>query len=358
VAITAAERPFKRSKKAGIPAGELVYLGQPKDQKVKLTLFNYGESSFEEKEVETVNECVPFREKPGVTWLNLDGIHDTKLLQELADCYHIEPLVLEDIATTDQRPKIDVHGAYVFVVMRMLSLKGNGERIDSEQVSLIIGPKTLISFQEKIGDVFDAVRERIRNNIGPVRRRGPDFLAYSLIDAAVDSYFGVLEMLGEKITDIEDELVTEPTSDTLAKLYGIKRTQIHVRRAVWPLRDVISALLRRESPLIQENTLPYLRDAYDHIIQALDTLEVYREMLSEETDIYVSSISNRLNEVMKVLTIITTVFIPPTLIASIYGMNFIFLPEIYHPWAYPLVLLSMLILGLVMVAWFRKKRWL
>jgi magnesium transporter len=357
VVITATESPIKRSRKPGIPAGELVYIEQPTKGKVKLTVFNYGESSLEEREIETVNECVPFREKQGVTWLNVDGIHDTKLLQQVADCYHIDSLVLEDIATSDRRPKVEVHGAYIFIVMKMLSVREKSGKIDSEQVSLIIGPKTLISFQEKIGDVFDAVRERIRNNVGPIRRRGPDFLAYSLIDAVVDSYFAVLEMLGEKITEIEDELVSDPRSSTLAKLYGIKRTQIHVRRAIWPLRDVISALERKESALIHENTGPYLRDAYDHIIQALDTLEVYREMLSEETDIYVSSISNRLNEVMKVLTIITTVFIPPTLIASIYGMNFIYLPEIYVPWAYPLVLLSMLILGLVMIAWFRKKRW-
>jgi magnesium transporter len=357
VVITATKNSIKRSKKVGIPAGQLVHIGQTAKGKVKLTVFNYGESTLEEREVETANECASFREKQGVTWLNVDGIHDTKLLEQLADCFHIDALVLEDIATADQRPKVEVHGAYIFIVMRMLSLTGKSEQIDSEQVSLIIGPKTLISFQEKVGDVFDAVRERIRNNVGPIRRRGPDFLAYSLIDAVVDSYFAVLEMLGERITEIEDELVSDPKSATLGKLYGIKRTQIHVRRAIWPLRDVISALERKESTLIHENTGPYLRDAYDHITQALDTLEVYREMLSEETDIYVSSISNRLNEVMKVLTIITTIFIPPTLIASIYGMNFIYLPEIYLPWAYPLVLLGMLILGVVMVAWFHKKRW-
>jgi magnesium transporter len=357
VVITATESSFRRSKKVGIPAGELVYVGRRKEEKVKLTVFNYGDSNFEERVVETVNECVPFREKPGVTWLNVDGIHDTKLLQQVADCYSIDPLVLEDIGTTDQRPKVEVHGAYIFIVMRMLKLEENGDRIDSEQVSLIIGPKTLVSFQETIGDVFDAVRDRIRTNVGPIRRRGPDFLAYSLLDAVVDGYFPVLEMLGERITDIEDKLITEPTTSALAKLFGIKRTQIHVRKAIWPLRDVISALERRESGLISESTGPYIRDTYDHIIQALDTLEMYREMLSEETDIYVSSISNRLNEVMKVLTIITTVFIPPTLIASIYGMNFLYLPEIYNPCAYPLVLLGMLILGLVMLAWFRKKRW-
>jgi magnesium transporter len=215
----------------------------------------------------------------------------------------------------------------------------------------------MISFQEKVGDVFDSVRQRIRGNVGPIRKRSTDFLAYSLIDAVVDNYFSVMEMLGEKITEMEDQLVSEPTNETLRKLYDIKRTQIHVRRAVWPLRDIISALERRESDIIKESTLPFLRDAYDHIVQVLETLEVYREMLSEATDIYVSSISNRLNEVMKVLTVITTIFSPPTLIASIYGMNFIYLPEIYMPWAYPLVLLGMLVLGVVMLAWFRKKRW-
>lgn len=354
--ITAKANSAKRSKKTGIPPGSLVYVGRPRDEKAKLTVFNYGESAFEEKEVATAGECAVFREKPGVTWVNLDGIHDVHVLEQLAECFNIDPLVLEDIATTDQRPKVEVHGAFLFVIMRMLSLKED-DSIDSEQVSLIIGPKTVISFQEKVGDVFDSVRQHIRDNVGPIRRRSTDFLAYSLIDAIVDNYFSVMEMLGEKNTEIEDQLVEKPTSETLRKLYDMKRTQIHVRRAVWPLRDIISGLERRESDLIKENTVPFLRDVYDHIVQVLETLEVYREMLSEATDIYVSSISNRLNEVMKVLTVITTLFIPPTLIASIYGMNFIYLPEIYVPWAYPLVLLGMLVLGVLMLVWFRRKHW-
>jgi len=247
---------------------------------------------------------------------------------------------------------------YLFVVLKMLHYDEKEKAVRAEQVSLILGSNYVISFQETEGDVFDPIRERIRMERGRIRKMGADYLAYSLIDEIVDNYFLILEKLGEKIEDMEDALVTNPTPETLQAIHGLKREMIFLRKSVWPLREVISRLERWESPLIDKSIAIYLRDVYDHTIQVIDAIETFRDMLSGMLDIYLSSISNRMNEIMKVLTMIATIFIPLTLIAGIYGMNFKYMPELESPWGYPMIYLVMLVIGIIMVIYFRRKRWL
>ena len=235
---------------------------------------------------------------------------------------------------------------------------GKENEAKSEQISIIFGADFVISFQEKEGDVFDAIRERLRSNKGRIRKLGTDYLAYSLIDAIVDNYFTILENLGEAIEEIEDRLVTNPTSETLQTIHDLKREMIFLRKSVWPLREVINRLERSESALINKSTFVYLRDVYDHTIQVMDAVETFRDMLSGMLDIYLSSVSNRMNEVMKVLTVIATIFIPLTFVAGIYGMNFRYMPELGQTWSYPAVLILMLVVALLMVVYFRRKKWI
>jgi magnesium transporter len=348
----------KRSKKAGFPPGTLVHIGEKKTEELKITIMNYDETHFQEKEIKTIEECFAFKEKPTATWINIDGLHQVEILERLGDCYGFHPLVLEDILNTDQRPKMEDYGEYIYIVLKMLDYKDISGEIEAEQISLILGPNFAISFQEREGDVFNPIRERIRNNKGRIRRMGTDFLAYALLDSIVDNYFIILEKLGEKIEFLEEKLVTEPTPETLQIIHHLKREMIFLRKAVWPLREVISGLERGESSLVKETTRIYLRDVYDHTIQVIDTIETYRDMVSGMLDIYLSSVSNRLNAVMKVLTIIATIFMPLTFIGGIYGMNFKYMPELEWRWGYPIVLLIMLGIGISMLIYFRKKRWL
>jgi magnesium transporter len=349
----------KRARKAGLPPGTLVHIGEKKTGEVKIAVIDYDEVNFQESEVGTVEECFSFREKPTVTWINVEGVHKVEVVEKLGNCFGLHPLVLEDILNTDQRPKIEIYGDYVYIVLKMLYDGDLKRPIETEQVSLILGSNFVISFQEgKEGDVFNPVRERIKSGKGLVRKMGSDYLVYSLIDTIVDHYFLILERLGEKIELLEEELVAHPTDTTLHKIRRFRNEIIFVRRVVWPLREVVSGLGRKESPLIKEATEVYLRDVYDHVIQVMDAVEVYREMLSGMLDIYLSSVSNRLNSVMKVLTIIATIFMPLTFIAGIYGMNFKYMPELGWRWGYLAVWLLVVIIGVSMLIYFRKKKWL
>jgi len=348
----------KRSKKVGLPPGTLVHIGEKKTDKVRITIIDYDEANFEEKEIKTVEECFPFKNKPTVTWINIDGIHDIKIIEKIGKHFDLHPLILEDIVNTGQRPKIEDFGDYIFVVLKMLYYNEKEDEIQAEQVSLILGSNFVISFQEREGDVFNPIRERIRSGKGRIRKMGADYLAYALIDTIVDSYFIILEKLGEKIESIEEELVTNPTPETLQAIHHLKREMIFLRKSVWPLREVVNRLERGESTLIHESTGIYLRDVYDHTIQVIDAIETSRDMLSGMLDIYLSSVSNRMNQIMKVLTIIATIFMPLTFIAGIYGMNFEFMPELAWPWGYPLVLLVMVVIGISMLIYFRRKKWL
>jgi magnesium transporter len=349
----------KRSEKAGLEPGSLVHVGEPKAAKPKITAMVYDSSQLLEEELETIGDAFPLCKAPSVTWINVDGIHQVDVVEELGERLGLHPLVLEDILNPEQRPKMEDLGDYLYMVLKMLDWDDARHEMTTEQMSVLVGANYVVSLQEEPGgDVLDPIRLRIRGGKGRMREEGPDYLAYTILDGVVDRYFGVLESLGEKVEDLEGELVTNPGRDALQKLHHLKREMIYMRKAVWPLREVVAGLERSESPLIRKSTHPYLRDVYDHAIQVMDAVETLRDMLSGMLDIYLSSLSNRMNEVMKVLTIFASIFAPLTFIAGVYGMNFRYLPELTWRWAYPALWLVMLTIGLVMLWFFRRKRWL
>ena len=349
----------KRSKKAGLPPGTLIHIGEKKTEKVKITIIEYDEMHFREQEAKTIEECFPLKDKnrPTVACINIDGIHQSEILGKLGEGFGLHPLSVEDILNTDQRPKIEEFEGYNYIVLKTLQFHGNDGEIIAEQVSLILGPNFVISFQEKEVDIFHAIMESLRTNKGRIRKMGADYLAYCLLDAIVDNYFTIMETLGEKIESLENELVSNPNPQMAHTIYNLKRNMILLRRSVWPLREVISRLERGESLLIKESTRIYLKDVYDHTIHIIDTLETFREMATEMLEIYLSSISNRLNTVIKVLTLIATIFMPLTLITGIYGMNFKYMPELGWRWGYPMILFIMAGAGIAMVYYFKKKKW-
>ncbi|MFH1314252.1 MAG: magnesium/cobalt transporter CorA [Candidatus Eisenbacteria bacterium] len=348
----------KKSDRAGLPPGTIPPMTEETTVKLRITAIDYDESKFEEIEAETIEDVLPFKTRPTVTWINLDGIQRTDIIEEIGKQFGIHPLVLEDIANTGQRPKMEDFGDYLFVVIRMLCNDANTDDVRSEQVSMVVGPNFVISFQEVEGDVFDTIRDRIRKAKGRIRKMGADYLAYALIDAVVDNYFLILEKFGERIEGMEDELIANPSPEALQTIHTLKRELIYLRKSVWPLRETISGMQRSESRLVADTTQIYLRDVYDHTIQVIDTVESFRDMVSGMLDTYLSSVSNRMNEVMKVLTIIATIFIPITFIAGIYGMNFAFMPELAWRGSYYVVLGVMTASALAMVIYFRRKRWL
>jgi len=348
----------KRARKAGLPPGTLIFDGERKVEKTKITIFDYDESHLQEKEVQTVEECFPFKDESTVTWVNIDGVHDVEIVEKIGKHFGIHPLVQEDIVHTVQRPKMEDFDDYLYIVLKMLFYDNEKDEISAEQVSLLVGYNYVISFQEKEGDVFEPVRDRLRNRKGRIVKQGADYLAYALLDTIVDNYFSILEKTGDRIESLEEELITDPSPETLGIIQRIKREMIFLRKSIWPLREVIGSLERDESPVIKESTNVFLRDVYDHTIQVIDTVEALRDMIGGMLDIYLSSVSNRMNEVMKVLTIIATIFIPLTFIAGVYGMNFENMPELKVPWAYPVVWVVMSVVGLLMVLFFRGKRWL
>ena len=348
----------KRSKKAGLPPGTLVHVGERKEESVRITVIDYDEQSFQEKEASSIEECFQFKTTPTVTWINIDGIHRIDIIEKLGKHFELHPLILEDILNTGQRPKFEDFDKYIFIVLKMLSYDDEKQTVQAEQVSLVLGLNFVISFQESIGDVFEEVRDRLRNAKGRIRKMASDYLAYALIDAVVDNYFVILERLGESIETMEEELVAEPTEKTLQQIHLLKRTMIFLRKSVWPLRELISGLQKSESSLIKESTDVYLRDVYDHTIQIIDTIESLRDTVSGMLDVYLSSISNRMNAVMKVLTIIATIFIPLTFIAGVYGMNFKYMPELEWRWAYPVIWLIIVVIAVCMLIYFRRKKWL
>lgn len=347
----------KRSHKAGMQPGSLVHIGEASSAAPRTEVITYDRETFRVEHPDLESVCITPPGAPTVTWINLEGISQLALLKNLGDCFGIHPLVLEDIANTEQRPKAEEYESYLFVVLKVLSPLPAG--IMSEQVSLLLGGDWLLTFQEGLeGDPFNPVRERLKNAQGKLRNQGADFLAYSLMDVIVDNYFLVLERVADSIEAIEEELIRNPTQRTLAEIYRQKRELLFIHKAIWPLREVVSSMIRRESPLVKEQTVIYLRDIYDHTIQVIETVETLREMLSGMLDIYLSSVSNRMNGIMKVLTIIATIFMPLTFIVGLYGMNFKHMPELDWPWGYPAVLLLMVAVTAGMLVFFRKKKWI
>ncbi|MBU1902751.1 MAG: magnesium/cobalt transporter CorA [Proteobacteria bacterium] len=348
----------KSSKKAGLPPGTLVHIGEERTEKARIDFIDYDENRVEEMADVTLEACLPFKALPTVTWVDVTGIHDTNIIEEIGKAFGIHPLILEDIVHSGQRPKMEDMGDYLHIVLKMLTHNGKEDDFEVEQVSLIVGSSFVISFQEREGDVFKSIRERIRKGKGRIRKTGSDYLAYTIIDAIVDNYFIILEDMGEKIEGLQEDVISRPDPSNLKVIQDTKRHLVYLRRSIWPLREAISSMQRSESPLIGESIGPYMGDVYDHTIQVIETIETLRDTVSGTLDIYLSSMSNKLNEVMKVLTIIATIFIPLTFIAGVYGMNFKHMPELEWKWSYPVLWIAMVLLGSLMLIGFRRKKWL
>ncbi len=351
----------KRYHKPGTSPGTLRAPEDGDTGPVKVTIIDYGPDCFEERQVAEVEECFPYRDKPTVTWINVEGLSDIGLIEKLGQHFGLHPLTLEDVLNCGQRPKLEDYGSYHFMVMKSLYFRE--EELEIEQISFFLSGTYVITFQQVPGDSFEAVRERIRQGKGQIRKMGPDYLLYALVDALVDEFFPVLESYGERVEELEDEVIDKPTPEILNEIHRIKRELLLVRRTAWPEREVINALQREDTYLVKPETRVFLRDCYDHTIQVIDMVETYRDLASGLLEVYLSSASNRLNEVMKVLTIISTIFIPLNFIAGVYGMNFspeaspLNMPELNWFFGYPMALGIMVTVGVSLVIYFRRKGW-
>jgi magnesium transporter len=348
----------KSSQKAGMSPGIVVHVGEQKIETARITLMSYDPARLEEKELTRIEESFAYKDTPPVSWINIDGLHEVELIEKIGTHFNIHPLTQEDIVNTGQRPKVENYEEYIYIVIKMLKFDETTGHITSEQVSLILGPHYLLSFQETEGDVFNSVRERIRKGRVHIRRSGPDYLAYALIDAVVDHYFLMLEKIGEKIEHFEERLPLQPTPEILQAIYDLKRELVYFRKQVWPIREVLNVWQKAESSIIEEANKVFIRDVYDHTVQVIDTIDSFRDIITGVMDLYLSTVSNKMNEVMKVLTIMATIFIPLTFIAGIYGMNFKYMPELEWKWSYPLLWIVLIAIFLGMMFYFKRKKWL
>ena len=352
-------KSFRRmTRKFGMPPGSLVYTGEKGHLPAKITITRYNEQSIVESRVDSFAECVMAAAPGEVTWINVAGISKVKDLEQVGECFKIHPLVLEDILEVGQRPKVEDYDDYLYIVLNSILPAPEGEKLVAEEISLVLGPNYLLSFYTGEDDLYAPVRERLLQAKGRIRKFGADYLAYSLIDLVVDNYFVELEKFGDQVESLEDAVVAQPSPQILRNVHRFKNDMIMLRKSLWPLREVIARLERRESPLISENLGNYFRDVYDHIVIAIDTVETYRDILSGMLDIYLSSMSNRLNEIMKVLTIIATIFMPLTFITSLYGMNFKHMPELQWEYGYFGVIGIVLVTAVSMLLYFRRKHWI
>ena len=347
-----------RAKRPGAAPGALEFVGVQKLENVRLRLIDYDEGRVNESELKDVSECFPARETHTVSWINVDGLHDMDFITRLGEGFGLHSLLLEDVVNTTQRPKFEDYGDYIFVTMKMTSFDEDIHHAHQDHLSVVIGPHWVISFEERVGDVFESVRNRIRSGKGRIRKMGTDYLAYCLMDAVVDNYFVTLEAIGDRLESLDEQLISDPTTDTLRAIHQIKREIINLRRAIWPLREVVSGLQRSESKLVKKATAVFIRDLYDHTIQVADTLDAFRDIISGMMDLYLSVVSNRMNEVMKVLTIIATIFIPLTFVAGIYGMNFHYMPELGWHYGYFGIWVIIAIVGVSMILFFRRLKWI
>jgi len=350
---------FRRiQKQVALSPGTVVYHGPRKTDRMRVSTIEYGPDFFEEQKDVKLDDAMARLGSERMVWINIDGLHETDLLSQLGNQVNIHLLVLEDIVNVTQRPKVEDYEDYMYIVLRMILWDEEEDNILTEQVSLILGNRFVISFQEVEGDVFDPVRERIRKGGTRVRRLGSDYLADILLDAIVDNYMVVLEKINERVEALEEPVTQNPTPEMLEEIHQLKRDVIYLRKRISPVRELLDRMIRSDSDLITESVQPFLRDVYDHTIHVVDSVETFRDILSGLQDLYLSSVGNRMNEVMKVLTIIATIFIPLTFLAGIYGMNFEVIPELKWKWGYLAFWMVIVAMGSVMVAFFRRKKWL
>ncbi len=340
----------------GAPPGTLVYTGETKNERIKISLIEYNESEFIEEEFYDLSECISHVKPYLVKWINVEGIHKTEVIEKIGKLYNIHPLTLEDIVHVDQRPKFEDYDTYVVAIMKMINYT---DKVTAEQLSVVLMDNMVISFQEPHGgDAFDIIRTRLRQAKGRIRKVGADYLAYALMDAVVDHYFHAIEKIGDAVERIEEEIISDNDNKSLLELYALKREMIYLRKQVWPMRDMISNVVRSETKLINPSTDIYLRDLQDHVTRIIDTVETYRDLLSGIMDIYLSTNANKMNEVMKVLTIMSSIFIPVTFIAGVYGMNFEFMPELKSPYGYTITWGVMISVMAGLIIYFKRKKWM
>jgi len=351
------KRKKKTSSKIGLPPGSIVYLGEKKVDKVTIKVTEYDEAGAETYEIKSVEEIDPFTDTPQVTWVSVCGLHETEFLKQVGEKFKIHPLVLEDILNTDTRPKIEITDDYLFIVMKLMIFNPEQKILETEQVSFILGKGFLFSFSERTDEIFNPVRDRITSQLGKIRKRGGDYLLYALMDIVVDNYFLALEKTEERIELLDDEVINNPDQSQIQSIYNLRNLLLTIRKSFWPLREIVNQLIKDDSDLLDENIEPYLRDLYDHTIHINETVEQQREITNSLMEIYLSMMSNKMNEVMKVLTVIATIFIPLTFIVGIYGMNFKYMPELEWPWAYFAVWGIMIAVVVGMVVYFRRKNW-
>ncbi|MDO9262632.1 MAG: magnesium/cobalt transporter CorA [Desulfosalsimonadaceae bacterium] len=347
-----------RKKKIGVSPGSLIYVGDKTDEPVKISVIAYDEQKVSETADVKVEEILQHRDESAVTWINVSGIHNMEVIDKIGKHFHLHPLLLEDIANTQHRAKIDDYEDYLFIVLKMIFSEPDSTLLQFEHICIVLGRGFLISFQEREGDVFTSVRERIQKGKGRIRKSGAGYLAYALMDMIVDHYFLVLEQLGDDIEALQQEALERPTRKTLAAIHAARHQVVHLRKSVWPLREMMSGLLRGESELIEAYVLIYLQDVYDHVIQVIDTIETYRDLLAGILDSYMSSVSQKMNETMKVLTVMATLFIPLTFFAGVYGMNFTYMPELDWQYGYPVFWILTMVIFVSMIIWFKTRKWL
>lgn len=346
------------SEKAGMPPGSLVHVGDVLETECRITLIDYSREGIEEQTVSSIEELLPYKDRDTVTWVTIEGLKNVTLIESIGIAFNIHPLVLEDILNTHQRPKFEEYDNYLYIVLKGLSLGDERLSVYYEQISIIVLDNFIFTFKEVQDDLFGPINKRLKNDKGKIRSLGTDYLTYAILDMIVDQNFVLLETLDEFLDSVEDELLTNPTTKTLTHIQKIKRELISIRRSVLPVRDLLNAMLRSDSPLIHERVHIYLRDVHDHALRISESIESYRDILSGLLDIYVSSVSNKMNEIMKILTVFASIFIPLTFIAGIYGMNFEYMPELKWKWAYPALWVSFITIPIVLLVYFRKKRWL
>ncbi len=348
----------KKKRKVGLPPGTLIYTGDKVKEKTKIKVTEYNADRFNSEEFKEIQMDLTKIEKPFIKWIDIYGLTQIKVIEEIGHQFNLHPLVLEDILSPNQRPKLEDFGNYIFAVLKKLSWNQEQQDFEYEQISLILGDNYVISFQERDTNLFNPIYERIQVPKGKVRVMGADYLFYVLIDIIVDDYFIVIEKVGEDIENIEDILIKNPEPETLQSIYRLKRSSIELRKSIWPIREVINKLQREPSNLIGDELQIYLRDIYEHIFRISDLLENYRDIIFGMLDMYLSSVSNRMNDIMKVLTIISTIFIPLSFLAGFYGMNFLHMPELTQPFAYPILIMIMVSIVLVMLYFFKRKKWI
>ncbi len=352
-----AESLTTASEKMGLPPGSLIHVGEVLEGKTRLTLINYNKDEFEELEIKSLQDVKKYQHKDGtITWVIMEGLTDTELVESIGQSFGVHPLVLEDIVNTKQRPKLEEHDDYLFIVLKSLIVKGEEFSVEYEQISLLVFEKIVFLFKEKPDGLLSHIIERLRGNKTRIRKFGADYLTYVILDTVVDMNFLLIDELDEKVLSLEEDLLDDTSQDILHRIQKLRREMVSIRRNISPVRELMAGLLRIDSKLITTNTQIYLRDVSDHAIRVIELIESYRDILSSLMDIYISSVSNKLNEVMKVLTIFASIFIPLTFLTGIYGMNFRYMPELAWPWAYPIVWSIFIIIPIVLLVYFRRKR--